>query len=569
MAERFSRQFLDDLLVRCDVVSVVGNHVKLERSGSNYKGLCPFHNEKTPSFYVYPDSGTYHCFGCNAHGSLINFLMEVENLQFRDAVESLARNAGIPLPKVSSQDDRRRTEEQERYDKLYAALDQVQNYYVDSLKKNQRALKYLEARGLDKKIISQFGIGYAPWVGLSQALEDIDEKVLVDVGVLARNDENETYMRIRDRVTFPIRDQRGRTMGFGGRVLNPDRVPKYINSPQTLVFSKRRNLYGLYEARQQRRLERLILVEGYMDVVALAQHGIHNAVASLGTAATKEQFDLLFRNAPEVVCCFDGDEAGRSAAWRALLVALGSIRENRRIRFLFLDEGEDPDSTVRRVGTEKFTRLLSDATPASDYFIHELTRDKDLSSVEAQMEMLENARPVLKEIRYELYQRVLVEKLAQSSGLGVDYLLEKITGRTDAVESTHRPVKVGDLHRGDRNLCKELIRNLELAKDFSAPKVEELSKWRETTLCFDMICRIRQYEINSLDSLISSYAGSPYANVMELLVQRKTELPRYSFDAFYGGVQSILTRLEKEERTKSMEHDNTEENLQKHYGGGN
>ena len=566
MAELFSRQFLDDLLARCDAISVIGNQVKLERSGTNYKGRCPFHNEKTPSFYVYPDSGTYHCFGCNAHGSLINFVMEVENLQFREAVESLARSAGIPLPKANTQDNRRRDEEQERYDKFYAALDAVQRYYAASLKQNQRAKKYLETRGLDDKTITQFGIGYAPGSGLVQALPDTDEQTFVDVGVLARSEENDVYMRFRDRITFPIRDQRGRTLGFGGRVIVPEREPKYLNSPQTVVFSKRRNLYGLYEARQQRRLERLILVEGYMDVVALAQHGIANVVASLGTAATKEHFDLLFRSSPEVVCCFDGDEAGRNAAWRALIVALSSIKENRRIRFLFLNEGEDPDSAVRSVGTDEFRQMLTDAVPASDYFIQQLTQGKDLSSVEAQMEMLESARPILREIQYELYQRVLVEKLAQSSGLGVDYLLREITGGSASGVPEQRPLRKTDLHRGDWNLCKELIRNLELAKDFTDETVNELAKWRDRAFCFDLICRIREHDLASSDLLVISYVASPYKDLMELLAKQTSDLPRFSFEAFYGGVQSVLTRLEREERKRSMGDENTTENLKKHYG---
>ena len=568
MAELFSRQFLDDLMARCDAVSVIGGRVQLERSGNNFKGRCPFHNEKTPSFYVYPDTGTYHCFGCNAHGTVINFVMETENRQFRDAVESLAQRAGVPLPKTSPQNERRARARQSREEKLIGTLQKTQNYYVKSLTGNRRAQEYLRNRGLNSEILKRYGIGYAPSSGLSEALPDADQKLLIEAGVLAEGQGDTVYQRFRDRIMFPIRDVRGRTLGFGGRVLDPAREPKYINSPQTPIFHKRRTLYGLHEARQQQRLERIVLVEGYMDVVALSQFGIYYAAASLGTSVTPEHFDLLFRNTPEVVCCFDGDDAGRRAAWRALDVALGSMREGRRTRFLFLEEGEDPDSIVRAEGPEKFQERLESAMPTSDYFISELVRGKDMNSVEAPTEVVEEARPIMRNVSYDVHKRVLVQKLSEVTGLEQNFLMREFGGSVADGAPEPRQHSVAELHRGDINICKLLIQRPDLVLLLSKDTIKAASKHGTRALCCDMINRIYEHEIKTTHELIGSYVTSDYKDVVHSLANRTGQVPVV---ATAGGLEdsvlALFTRLDREEREDQMEKNNTMESLARTYGG--
>ena len=568
MAELFSRQFLDDLMARCDAVSVIGGRVQLERSGNNFKGRCPFHNEKTPSFYVYPDTGTYHCFGCNAHGTVINFVMETENRQFRDAVESLAQRAGVPLPKMSPQNERRARARQSREEKLIGTLQKTQNYYVKSLARNKRAQEYLRNRGLNNEILKRYGIGYAPSSGLSEALPDADQKLLIEAGVLAEGQGDTVYQRFRDRIMFPIRDVRGRTLGFGGRVLDPAREPKYINSPQTPIFHKRRTLYGLHEARQQQRLERIVLVEGYMDVVALSQFGIYYAAASLGTSVTPEHFDLLFRNTPEVVCCFDGDDAGRRAAWRALDVALGSMREGRRTRFLFLEEGEDPDSIVRAEGPEKFQERLVSAMPTSDYFISELVRGKDMNSVEAPTEVVEEARPIMRNVSYDVHKRVLVQKLSEVTGLDQDFLLREFGGAVAGGAPEPHQHSVSELHRGDVNISKLLIQRPDLVLLLSKDTIKAASKHGTRALCCDMINRIYEHEIKTTHELIGSYVTSDYKDVVHSLANRTGQVPVV---ATAGGLEdsvlALFTRLDREEREDQMEKNNTMESLARTYGG--
>ena len=568
MAELFSRQFLDDLKARCDAVSVIGSRVQLERSGNNFKGRCPFHNEKTPSFYVYQDTGTYHCFGCNAHGTVIDFVMETENRQFRDAVESLAQRAGVPLPKTSPQNERRARARQSREEKLIGTLQKTQNYYVKSLSRNKRAQEYLRNRGLNNEILKRYGIGYAPSSGLSEALADADQKLLIEAGVLAEGQGDTVYQRFRDRIMFPIRDVRGRTLGFGGRVLDPAQKPKYINSPQTPIFHKRRTLYGLHEARQQQRLERIVLVEGYMDVVALSQFGIYYAAASLGTSVTPEHFDLLFRNTPEVVCCFDGDDAGRRAAWRALDVALGSMREGRRTRFLFLEEGEDPDSIVRAEGPEKFQERLVSAMPTSDYFISELVRGKDMNSVEAPTEVVEEARPIMRNVSYDVHKRVLVQKLSEVTGLDQDFLLREFGGSVADGAPEPRQHSVSELHRGDVNISKLLIQRPDLVLLLSKDTIKAASKHGTRALCCDMINRIYDHEIKTTHELIGSYVTSDYKDVVHSLANRTGQVPVV---ATAGGLEdsvlALFTRLDREEREDQMEKNNTMESLARTYGG--
>ena len=377
---RLSDAFIDDLLARTDIVEVVGTRVPLKRKGREYSAPCPFHDERTPSFYVSPTKQFYHCFGCGAHGTAISFLMNYDRLEFLDAVEELARRAGIEVPKETRQNN----QDSDLRDQ-YAALEAAAKLYQRQLADSPRARDYLDGRGVDAENRARFALGYAAdgYSALKDALGTDERrlKLLERTGMLSKNERGHVYDKFRDRVMFPIHDRRGRVIAFGGRVLSApvdgrDAGPKYLNSPETTLFHKGRELYGLWQARQaNQKLERLIVVEGYMDVVALFQHGVTQAVATLGTATTADHAELLFRNAPDVYFCFDGDAAGRRAGWRAVESVLPRMKDGRQAFFLFLPDGEDPDTIVRKEGAVGFDARLAQATPLSQFFFDELGRD--------------------------------------------------------------------------------------------------------------------------------------------------------------------------------------------------
>ena len=428
MAGRIPQSFIDDLLARADIVEVIDARVPLKKAGREYMACCPFHNEKTPSFTVSPAKQFYHCFGCGAHGTALGFLMEYERLSFPEAVEALARDLGLEVPREEGGPGPRRDRGRED---LYDLLGRAGAWYRDQLRHHpqaRRAVDYLKARGLSGEVAARFGLGFAPpgWDNLARALgsEVAVREKLVAAGMLVRKEGGGVYDRFRDRIMFPIRDRRGRTIAFGGRIL-PDtreggeRAPaKYLNSPETPVFHKGRELYGLWEVLQaRRRPQRLLVVEGYMDVVALAQHGIDCAVATLGTATTREHLQQLFKLVPEVVFCFDGDAAGRRAAWRALETALPVLRDGLVLRFMFLPEGEDPDSRVRAVGREGFEADLAAARPLSDFFFEHLAAELDLSTAEGRARLVDQARPLLGRLRPGVFRDMMRQRLAELARL--------------------------------------------------------------------------------------------------------------------------------------------------------
>src|SRR5437016_8154827 len=373
--------FIQTLLARVDIVDVVDRYVPLKKAGANYTACCPFHSEKTPSFTVSPSKQFYHCFGCGAHGTAIGFLMEYGGKSFPDAVEELARDAGLEVPRsVTPAEDARRAQGQD----LTGLLLHAAKFYRAALKEAPRAIDYLKDRGLTGPIAVRFGIGYAPdeWQPLARVFPDYQDKALETAGLVVAGDAGKRYDRFRDRIMFPIHDARGQVIGFGGRVLG-DGEPKYLNSPETPVFSKGRELYGLYLARNAiREAGRVVVVEGYMDVVALAQHGVEYAVATLGTSTTPVHAQKLFRMAETVVFCFDGDPAGRKAAWRALENTLPVLVDGKNARFLFLPDGEDPDDAVRRRGKAAFEAMVESAVPLSDFLLAELGRRSPPSSAD-------------------------------------------------------------------------------------------------------------------------------------------------------------------------------------------
>jgi DNA primase len=407
MSGRIPDSFIEELLARTDIVETIERRLELKRAGAEFQARCPFHEEKTPSFTVSPRKQFYHCFGCGAHGSAISFLMQYEGLEFLDAVDELARSAGLEVPRSESAKPR-------IGQGLYAVMEAAAEFYRARLPEHPVAVEYLKSRGLSGEICRDFGIGYAPpgWDNLKAALGTDAEQLkwMAGAGLLSEG-KNKTYDKFRNRIMFPIHDRRGRVIGFGGRALDDD-GPKYLNSPETELFHKGRELYGLYLARQRvGRLDSLIVVEGYTDVVALAQAGLRNSVATLGTATTSDQAELLFRAADTIVFCFDGDEAGRKAAWRALQATLPKLREGLQARFLFLPEGEDPDSLVRSQGLATFEELMAGAAPLSDFLFDHLTAQVDMASIDGRAKLVTLANPLLATIPEGVFHDMLNERL--------------------------------------------------------------------------------------------------------------------------------------------------------------
>ncbi len=408
--------FKRDLLNRVDIVDIIQRHLQLKKTGANYSACCPFHNEKSPSFTVSPSKQFYHCFGCGAHGDAIGFLMEYSGLGYIDALKELAAGAGMTLPDFEPRFDKKK--EQAGPD-LYDIMQRATQYYREQLKGSPRAVDYLKNRGLSGQIAARFGIGYAPegWQNLQALFPEYDDRGLKDAGLVIDNDAGKRYDRFRDRIMFPIISQRGFVIGFGGRVIG-EGEPKYLNSPETPLFEKGRELYGLPQARQAiRDAGRVLVVEGYMDVVALAQHGVEYAVATLGTATTPTHVQKLLRQADEIVFSFDGDAAGRKAAWHALEVSLPATLDHKAIRFLFLPEGEDPDTYVRAKGKQAFEDLIGGAEPLSAYLVGELRARVDTKTMEGRSRLVHEAKPLLKSIAAPALQLQLLKQFADIAGM--------------------------------------------------------------------------------------------------------------------------------------------------------
>jgi DNA primase len=424
MTGRIPDSFLDELVSRSDIVDIISARVPLKKAGREYKACCPFHNEKSPSFSVSAEKQFYHCFGCGAHGTVIGFLMQYEKMEFLDAVADLAQRAGLELPREAQAPREPGSAD------LHELMLRAARFFEQNLADNARAQSYVERRGIDAKTCAKFSLGYAPdaWEALLKRFgaEDEDRRRLSQVGlVLERSGERSGfYDRFRDRLMFPIRDSRGRVIGFGGRVIDQGE-PKYMNSPETPLFHKGRELYGLYEARQARvDFKRLLIVEGYMDVVRLHQAGITYAVATLGTATTQEHLNKIFRQTREVVFCFDGDRAGRQAAWRALENALPLAQDGRELKFMFLPEGHDPDTLVAEEGPEAFETRMKDALPLSEYLVQQLIADVDLDHIDGRAKLKALAGPLFARMPEGIYREMLADRLAARVGMPANKLKE-------------------------------------------------------------------------------------------------------------------------------------------------
>ena len=406
--------FIQELLHRVDVIDLIDGYVPLKKAGANFAACCPFHNEKSPSFTVSPSKQFYHCFGCGAHGTAIGFLMEYSGLGFIDAIKELCNRIGMQMP----EDDVRRTHDGPKITTLNDIMARAAKYYYEQLKCSEKTIGYLKGRGVSGEIAQKFGIGYAPdgWQNLDALFENYSNEELQVAGLVIKNDQGRLYDRFRDRVMFPIMNQKGDVIAFGGRVMG-EGEPKYLNSPETPLFEKGREVFGLPQARAALRDKNTaIVVEGYMDVVALAQHGVGNAVATLGTATTATHVQKLLRLVDRIVYCFDGDNAGRKAAWRALENSLEALPEQKSIGFVFLPDTEDPDSFVRNQGTEAFERLITQAMPLSEFMLRELASHCDMTSAEGRAKLVAEAKPLLARLQTPLLRLQLVKRLAEASG---------------------------------------------------------------------------------------------------------------------------------------------------------
>ncbi|MEQ1620746.1 MAG: DNA primase [Methylococcales bacterium] len=423
MSGKIPREFIDDLLVRVDIVDLIDSHVPLKKAGANYVARCPFHTEKTPSFSVNRSKQFFHCFGCEASGNAISFLMDFSHLSFVEAVEELADFVGVDVPLESKAFSAKH--QGSDLSALYKVMEQVATVYVEQLRSNpegKSAVDYLKVRGVSSRIAHDFMLGYAPkqWQLLT---DQFDQQLLIDAGLLGKNDGDSPYGRFRGRVMFPIRDKRGRTIAFGGRVLD-DSLPKYLNSPETPLFSKGREVYGLYELlRKHPKPQKILIVEGYMDVVALAEFGIDYVVATLGTATSQAHLDLLFRFSSELIFCFDGDKAGQAAALRAMEPAFSSLRDGRQIRIMLLPDGHDPDSLVRERGLDGFLAQIESAEVLSDYFFKSMAKDLNLTEMESRANLVARAKPYLDKLPDGIFKGMMFGKLKELSnvvGLSVD-----------------------------------------------------------------------------------------------------------------------------------------------------
>ncbi|NWN82103.1 MAG: DNA primase [Halomonas sp.] len=569
MAGQIPQRFIDDLLARVDVVEVVGERVKLKKAGRNYSGLCPFHQEKTPSFTVSADKQFYHCFGCGAHGNGLRFLMEYDKLRFPEAVEQLASRLGMEVPREGADDPRAQARERKRKEGVNL-LELSASYFRERLKmpEGQGAREYLERRGLAPEVLEAFGVGYAPdaWESLKRHLGErgIGEPVQVEYGLLVHREESgRTYDRFRDRVMFPIRDIKGRTIGFGGRVLG-DAKPKYLNSPETPVFHKGRELYGLYEARQaDHRLERVVIVEGYMDVVALAQFGIRNAVATLGTSTSEEHLGRLFRMVSEVVFCFDGDRAGRQAAARALETVLPLMIDGRQARFLFLPEGEDPDTLVRREGTEAFQDRITCASPLSEFLFDQAAAGRDLAHIEERERYASQVLKAVGRLPEGVLRSLMLTELSRRTGVEAKDF-SALLARSDAgagrgphggeeapaVEGAGVPASASFQDEGDAPPLRrsggvlslaaralqlllhepELVTRLP-AEDDWCPEEDP-----DGLLCREVIRLLRAGGYRSPQVLLAHFHGSPEGERLAALARRELLIPRHARDAELEGL---------------------------------
>jgi len=546
------QNFIDDLISRSDIVEVINARVPLKRKGKEFTACCPFHNEKTPSFTVSENKQFFYCFGCHAKGNVIGFLMDYEHLSYVDAIESLAADAHVDVP---HEDNPQANKEREDKQPLYDILKQAAELFQEELKTSERAVNYLKQRGLSGEIAKQFKIGYAPdgWDFLISRLGKSKDHMLAlsKTGLIVTKENNKTYDRFRDRIIFPITDQRGRIIGFGGRILDQGE-PKYLNSPENAVFHKGFELYGLYETKMAlRKIERIIVVEGYMDVVALAQSGINYAVASLGTATTTEQIQKTFRTTHEIIFCYDGDNAGKKAAWRALENTLSVIRDGMVAKFLFLPDKEDPDTMVRKEGCEAFEQRIKNATTLSEFLFKNLKEECDISNKEGQALLASKANKLIQKMHNSLFKDLLIEELSNIVGLSQQHLESKIsadTGRNVAPPKKIKPVRGQQIIINKTRIAIALlIQNPALATQHKVPNSFKQAFKKGLPLLYTLQQTIESNSEISSAALLERFRDSEHENAlhtMSMLQTPETETADNILDVY----KNIIKRLSTEDR---------------------
>ncbi len=545
MSGRIPRTFIDNLLARTDIVQTIHERVPLKKQGREYVACCPFHHEKTPSFTVSPQKQFYHCFGCGAHGNAIDFMMAYEHLEFIEAIEALAGESGMEVIRETSGMTHTN---QAQFEPLYACLNAATQFFQQQLKTTPAAIEYLKQRGVHGETARDFALGYAPaaWEALKQALEPrFGLDTLLQAGLLSTNDRGRHYDKFRDRLMFPIKDRRGRTIAFGGRIVS-EGEPKYLNSPVTPLFDKSNTLYGLFEARRSRqRLDRLIVVEGYMDVVALAQYGLHHAVATLGTATTTEHVHLLFRNSHKVVFCFDGDRAGKEAAWRALTHCIPALRDDLEARFLFLPNGEDPDSYIHAHGLDAFNALTEQAQPFSQYLLEELKSRHSIVTLEGRSQFMLEARKLLKPLNAPLLRQQLEATLNRLTGIETHHKSHQaptpIAPRIPPLQMT--PMRV---------LIAALLQNPDLLNLVKSDNAPTLSGIPGAEVLEKITTEIEQAPMLSPAMLMERFRDDPMEPHLRRLFQWRP--PNNDGSVWESLLKDALGNLRKQQRTLRVDH---------------
>lgn len=541
---RIPRTFINDLLTRCDIVELIDARVPLRKKGNNHTACCPFHNEKTPSFTVSATKQFYHCFGCGVNGNAISFLMEYDRLSFVEAIEQLASHYGLTVPRENDSS----SPEKSPTPDLYSLMEKVAVFYQQQLRQYPPAIEYLKQRGLTGQIAKEFAIGYAPslWDAVLKKFSQLNNELLT-TGLAIKKTGNSFYDRFRDRIMFPIRDKRGRVMGFGGRVLGKEE-PKYLNSPETPLFHKGSELYGLFEAcHAVRDLQNLIVVEGYMDVIVLAQHGIRNVVATLGTATTADHIQRLFRLTSEIIFCFDGDRAGQAAAWKALEVTLPYLQDSRQARFLFLPESEDPDSLIRKEGAEKFTLYLKNATSLADFLFSALNKKSSTTTTEGKAHYAKLVAPLLNKLPEGVLQQLLFERLANAVKMDVATLKNITRDKQTVVAKTNQQK---NLKRSPMRLAIALLlQNPKLISHLS--EADEKLMLPGSGLFYELITLIKQTPELTTAALIEYWRDKAEYSLLTQLAS--LEIGVHTTTGVEQEFIGTYTRLQQLNREKTIE----------------
>lgn len=563
------QSFIQDLLNRVDIVDVIEGHVPLKKAGANYIACCPFHGEKTPSFTVSPTKQFYHCFGCGAHGTAVSFMMEYIGMDFIEAINDLASRVGIQVPAPEKKEHGGtsgfraiRENKESSSQNMFEVMSTITKFYKDQLKCSERGINYLKKRGLTGETAARFGIGYSPagWQNLAEIFPDYESSILVKIGMVKENEEKKRYDRFRDRIMFPILNLKGKVVGFGGRIIEKDE-PKYLNSPETPLFEKGQELYNLFAARRAiRDANKALVVEGYMDVVVLSQYNIEYAVATLGTATTPRHVQKLLRQTDNIVFCFDGDDAGKKAAWRALENSLAQFVDGKNISFLFLPDGEDPDSYVQKFGKDSFEGLIDQALPLSIFLFQRLSEGINLQTSEGRTKLVENSKPLLAQITAPILSLMLIKRLAELSGINQEELENLL--EVKRVSSPSRRSRI--LRPSPMSPCRWLIQILLHDPNYSSKLDRELlsecvENSDEMAALLSLIKFIDSHPVvgknTAIPSAITYFYDSPHRELLE-----KAESATLSWnneidlEAEFNGALARLQEMKYKQRMTKLQN---------------